>query len=47
MNSIRAGLQELGLEEYVELFERERIDLATVCHLSNADLRELGLTPFA
>jgi SAM domain (Sterile alpha motif) len=29
VNSIREWLQALGLEEYVELFERERIDLAT------------------
>jgi class 3 adenylate cyclase/predicted ATPase len=43
VNSIRAWLQALGLDEYVELFERERIDLATVRHLSDADLRELGL----
>ena len=43
MNSIRVWLQALGLEEYVELFERERIDIATVRHLSDADLRELGL----
>ena len=43
MNSIRVWLRALGLEEYVELFERERIDLATVRHLSDADLRELGL----
>jgi len=41
--SIREWLQALGLEEYAELFERERIDLATVRHLSDADLRELGL----
>jgi class 3 adenylate cyclase/predicted ATPase len=43
VNSIREWLQALGLEEYVELFERERIDLAMVRHLSDADLRELGL----
>ena len=43
MNSIREWLQAFGLEEYVELFERERIDLATVRHLSDKDLRELGL----
>ena len=43
MNSIREWLQALGLEEYVELFERERIDLATARHLSDTDLRELGL----
>jgi class 3 adenylate cyclase/predicted ATPase len=43
VTSIREWLQALGLEEYAELFERERIDLATVRHLSDADLRELGL----
>ena len=43
MNSIREWLQALGLEEYVELFERERVDLATARHLSDMDLRELGL----
>jgi class 3 adenylate cyclase len=43
VNSIRGWLQALGLEEYAALFERERIDLETVRHLSDADLRELGL----
>jgi class 3 adenylate cyclase/predicted ATPase len=43
VNSIREWLQALGFEEYVELFERERIDLATARHLSDTDLRELGL----
>ena len=43
MNSIREWLQALGLEEYAELFERERIDLATARHLSDTDFRELGL----
>ena len=43
MNSIREWLQTLGLEEYVERFEREQIDLETVRHLSDADFRELGL----
>jgi class 3 adenylate cyclase/predicted ATPase len=43
VNSIRGWLQALGLEEYTALFERERIDLEAVRHLSDADLRELGL----
>ncbi len=43
MSGIREWLKALGLEEYVELFERERIDLSTVRYLSDADLRELGL----
>jgi class 3 adenylate cyclase len=43
VNSIREWLQALGLEEYAELFERERIDLATARYLSDTDFRELGL----
>jgi class 3 adenylate cyclase len=43
MSEVREWLNGLGLGEYAHAFERERIDLAAVCTLSDADLRELGL----
>ena len=43
MNGIREWLHTLGLGEYAELFEREQIDLETVRHLSDVELKELGL----
>jgi hypothetical protein len=42
VNSLRESLRALGLEEYVELVERER-ELRAARHQSDADLRELGL----
>ncbi len=43
MTAIREWLQGLGLREYAEQFERERIDLVALQHLSDAELKELGL----
>jgi len=43
MSEVRDWLNGLGLAEYADAFERERIDLAAVRTLSDADLRELGL----
>ena len=43
MSEVRDWLNGLGLVEYADAFERERIDLAAVRTLSDADLRELGL----
>ena len=43
MSEIRDWLNGLGLAEYADAFERERIDLNAVQTLSDADLRELGL----
>jgi class 3 adenylate cyclase/ABC-type transport system involved in cytochrome c biogenesis ATPase subunit len=43
MSEVRDWLNGLGLAEYADAFERERIDLAAIRTLSDADLRELGL----
>src|SRR5262245_39849152 len=43
MSEVRDWLNGLGLAEYADAFERERIDLAAVQTRSDADLRELGL----
>ena len=43
MSEVRNWLNGLGLAEYADAFERERIDLAAVHTLSDADLRELGM----
>jgi len=43
MSAIREWLRSLGLSEYADVFDRERIDLAAVCGLSDTDLRDLGL----
>jgi len=43
VSEVRDWLNGLGLVEYADAFERERIDLAAVRTLSDADLRELGL----
>jgi hypothetical protein len=41
--SIGDWLAALGLEEYTGLFERERIDLEAARHLTDANLKDLGL----
>src|ERR1700739_489253 len=43
MSEVRDWLNGLGLAEYADAFERERIDLAAIRTLSDTDLRELGL----
>ena len=43
MSAIREWLRGWGLCEYADVFDRERIDLAGACALTDADLRELGL----
>jgi class 3 adenylate cyclase/tetratricopeptide (TPR) repeat protein/ABC-type transport system involved in cytochrome c biogenesis ATPase subunit len=43
MTPIRPWLESQGLGDYAELFERERIDLETLRHVSDAELKELGL----
>ena len=43
MSEVRDWLNGLGLVEYAGAFERERIDLAALRNLTDADLRELGL----
>ena len=41
--SIRDWLTELGLAQHAEAFEREQIDLDAVRHLTEDDLKDLGL----
>jgi len=43
MSDIRAWLERLGLGEFAEAFEAERIQLGQVAKLAEADLKELGL----
>ena len=43
MSAIRQWLQLHGLGECADLFERERIDLQALRHLSEAEIKELGL----
>ena len=43
MSDVRAWLEELGLGEYAEAFARERVDLDAARHLTDEDLRDLGL----
>ena len=41
--SIRDWLAELGLAQHAEVFEREQIDLDAVRHLTEENLKDLGL----
>jgi class 3 adenylate cyclase/tetratricopeptide (TPR) repeat protein len=43
MSDIREWLEDLGLGEYVEAFEAEKIDLDTLPHLTEPMLKEVGL----
>ncbi len=43
MDSVRDWLAAIGLEEFAEAFERERIDLEALAELSEGDLESLGL----
>jgi hypothetical protein len=43
MSGIREWLDELGLGDYAEAFEAERITREALPHLSEANLKELGL----
>jgi class 3 adenylate cyclase/tetratricopeptide (TPR) repeat protein len=43
MDSVREWLAAIGLDEFAEAFERERIDLEALAELSEADLESLGL----
>ena len=42
-SEIRSWLRTLGLESYADLFEREQIDMPSLPHLSDADLKGMGL----
>ncbi len=43
MPDVASWLADLGLEKYAESFAKNEIDLSTLPHLSEEDLRELGL----
>ena len=43
MSDIRQWLDELSLGQYADAFEAEQVTLATLAHLSDAMLKELGL----
>ena len=43
MVTIREWLKDLGLEEYAELFEEEKVSVQHLPKLTNAHLKELGL----
>ena len=43
MSDITQWLEELGLGDYAEAFEREKIDLEALPHLTDDDLKNMGL----
>lgn len=43
MSDVRQWLQDCGLEQYAELFEREQLDLEALREISEENLKELGL----
>ncbi len=43
-NSIKQWLEDLDLGKYTELFSENDIDLATLPHITEEDLKELGVT---
>jgi class 3 adenylate cyclase/predicted ATPase len=43
MPDLRTWLENLGLEKYLDLFEREEIDLEVLAELTEAELERLGL----
>ena len=43
MGDVRQWLDQIGLPQCAEVFEREQIDLVAARDLSDADLKELGL----
>ena len=43
MSDIREWLEELGLGQYAEALAENAIDLETLPHVSDADLKDLGV----
>ena len=43
MTDIRQWLEELGLAEYSDAFEGEKIDLEALPHITGDDLKDMGL----
>jgi hypothetical protein len=37
-------LEKLGMSEYVERFVKNDIDLSVLCHLTDQDLKEIGVS---
>ena len=44
---VGAWLKGLGLEQYVESFAENGVDLALLCELTNDDLKDLGVARLA
>ena len=47
MSDICTWLEELGLEQYGDAFEESAIDARVLSELTDADLRELGVSVMA
>ena len=43
MQTVRQWLEQLGLPQYVEVFERNAVDLDLLCELTDEDLEKLGV----
>lgn len=43
-NNVEQWLNDLGLSKYAELFTENDIDLSVLPHISEDDLKDLGLT---
>jgi hypothetical protein len=43
MSSVGEWLESIGLSQYAELFEAERIEFDVVAQLTDEDLREIGI----
>jgi class 3 adenylate cyclase/predicted ATPase len=43
MQEIADWLEQLGMAEYVELFTENRIDFSVLCHLTDQDLKDIGI----
>ena len=43
MHTVRQWLEQLGLPQYAEVFERNAVDLDLLCELTDEDLEKLGV----
>src|SRR5262245_274409 len=43
MHTVREWLEQLGLPQYAEVFERNAVDLEVLCDLADEDLEKLGI----
>ena len=46
MKSLGELLEKLSLQQYIVVFAEQEVDLATFLTLTDADLRELGISTF-